>query len=179
MALIPPEQQRLPRIRFLQPRPDALVATGTGRAGQVNPISAAQGLVIAVAVTAPVGILPVRPGPVAAPTAPPAPNPNFPTFTFTYDLPLITPSGAVIPAGTNLAALFQFAGSTGLADGFLEETTFVWFVGGSVPREARTLTMTARIADMFGRQAAGETSLTVELVPIAGAGWTSPPGEAQ
>lgn len=164
-----------PLIRFVSPRPDAPVATGLGAPGQVTPIVLGMGAVIVVGVTAPIGNLEVRPGPVATPATPPDPNPNFPAFTFTFSLPLITPSGAVIPAGTNLAALFQFAGSTGRITDGTAETLFVWFVGGSVPQEAEQLTMTAGITDRFGRAGVGETSITVALAPIAGSTWTAPP----
>lgn len=87
----------------------------------------------------------------------------------------LLPSGTVFPSGTNLAALFQFAGSTGrLTDG-TAQTLFVWFVGGSVPQNATQLTMTAGVTDPFGQVGVGETSITVDLVPIAGSTWTVPP----
>ncbi|MEW6046830.1 MAG: hypothetical protein AB1609_10165 [Bacillota bacterium] len=164
-----------PLIRFVSPKPDARVATGLGTSGQPTPIVQGQGVVIVVGVTAPIGNLQVTPGPVSTPATPPDPNPNFPKFTFTFSLPFITPSGTVFPSGTNLAALFQFAGSTGrLTDG-TAQTLFVWFVGGSVPQDATQLTMTAGVTDRFGQAGVGETSITVDLVPIAGSTWTVPP----
>lgn len=164
-----------PVIRFVSPRPDARVATGLGEQGIPTPVTQGMGAVIVVSVTAPIGNLEVTPTPSPTGATPPSPNPNFPAFTFTFSLPLITPSGAVIPAGMNLASLFQLAGSTGLAQGGFAETLFVWFVGGSVPRSEQRLTMTAGMTDRFGAPAVGETSITVGLVPISGAAWTTPP----
>lgn len=163
-----------PMIRFLSPRPDARVATGLGQPGQTNPILIGQDFTINISVTAPIGNLVVTPGSAGMLATPPDPNPHFPTFAFTFSLPFITPSGAVFPAGTNLAALFQFAGSTGLFDAGFAETVFTWFVGGSVPQDAAQLTMSTGITDRFGIAGVGVTSLTVDLVPIAGSLWTTP-----
>ena len=38
-------------------------------------------------------------------------NPNLPTLEVTFDADLIKPDGTIIPAGTNLAPLFNIAGS--------------------------------------------------------------------
>jgi hypothetical protein len=162
-------------LRFVTPRPGQRVATGLGKPGQTNPVEIGQGLVVAVAVTAPIGHLPVVPGLITTPTAPPDPNPHFPTFVFTYSLPLITPAGGVIPPDTNLAGLFQMAGSAGGKREGMEETTLVWFVGGSVPTDATRLTMQAEIVDRIGMSSVGRQTLTVEPVPIAGAEWTAAP----
>lgn len=78
-------------------------------------------------------------------------NRNVPGLTFTFDAALRQPNGNLVPAGQNLAPLFNIAGSAVDPDGAIR-TTFDWVVGGSLvlPAGQRTLTMTATVTDNTG-----------------------------
>lgn len=79
-------------------------------------------------------------------------NRNYPGLFLTFDVPLLTPTGAVIPAGNNLAPVFNIAGSEIDQDGVVR-TTADWVVGGSlvIPPGKKTVTITARVTDNKGR----------------------------
>lgn len=79
-------------------------------------------------------------------------NRNYPGLFLTFDVPLLTPTGAVIPAGNNLAPVFNIAGSDIDKDGVVR-TTADWVVGGSLvlPPGKKTVTITARVTDNRGR----------------------------
>lgn len=79
-------------------------------------------------------------------------NRNYPGLFLTFDVPLLTPTGAVIPAGNNLAPVFNIAGSEIDKDGVVR-TTADWVVGGSLvlPPGKKTVTITARVTDNKGR----------------------------
>lgn len=79
-------------------------------------------------------------------------NRNYPGLFLTFDVPLLTPTGAVIPAGNNLAPVFNIAGSELDKDGVVR-TTADWVVGGSlvIPPGKKTVTITARVTDNRGR----------------------------
>ena len=75
-------------------------------------------------------------------------NRNFPGLSVTFDVPLRQPNGNVVPAGSNLAPIFNIAGSEVDADGFVV-TTADWVVGGSLvlPPGRQSITITARVTD--------------------------------
>ncbi len=79
------------------------------------------------------------------------PNRNFPGLVLTFDAALRQPNGNLIPAGQNLAPLFNVAGSQSTHRGVL--TTADWVVGGSLelPEGQDTLTVTATVTDAAGR----------------------------
>jgi hypothetical protein len=79
------------------------------------------------------------------------PNRNFPGLDFTFDADLRQPNGNLVPAGQNLAPLFNVAGSSVGPDGAVR-TTFDWVVGGSLELEPgqKTLTMIATLTDDAG-----------------------------
>ena len=91
------------------------------------------------------------------------PNRNAPGLFFSFDAALRQPNGNLIPAGQNLAPLFNVAGSTVTPSGAIH-TTFDWVVGGSLvlPTGQDTLTMTARVTDI-----AGGASITTRRVSIS------------
>src|SRR5262249_31132304 len=62
---------------------------------------------------------------------PGGPNRNFPGLTVTFDVPLRQPNGNIVPAGANLAGLFDVAGSEVDESGAIR-TTADWVVGGSL-----------------------------------------------
>lgn len=79
------------------------------------------------------------------------PNRNYPGLTVTFDVPLRQPNGNLVPAGANLAPIFNIAGSERDGAGVL--TTADWVVGGSLelPAGQDTVTVTARVTDNAGR----------------------------
>lgn len=79
------------------------------------------------------------------------PNRNIPGLNFTFDAPLRQPNGNLVPAGQNLAPLFNTAGSSIGRDGTVS-TSLGWVVGGSIeiPKGKKTLLMTAKITDDQG-----------------------------
>lgn len=92
-------------------------------------------------------------GPIADPPqiATAGPNRNAPGLFFSFDAGMRQPNGNLIPAGQNLAPLFNVAGSAVSPHGAVR-TTFDWVVGGSLvlPAGQTSLTMTARVTDVAG-----------------------------
>lgn len=130
----------------MTPPVGALVASGLAESSMPNP----NGSAVPITLVATPGVSPikVKVG-LATGAVPPNPNPNFPGLFFGFSVPFITPAGAVFPATTNLAALFQFAGVNIAPDGTLQ-LTFFWFVGGSFPETADEVIMGTRITDSAG-----------------------------
>jgi len=81
-----------------------------------------------------------------------APNSNYPGLFLAFDVPLRQPNGNLVPAGTNLAPIFDIAGSELDTDGSVR-TTADWVVGGSLelPAGKSTVTITARVTDNDGK----------------------------
>ncbi len=94
------------------------------------------------------------------------PNRNFPGLEFTFDVPLRASNGSIIPAGRNLAPLFNIAGSTRDARGSIR-TTADWVVGGSLvlPAGKTSVTVTARVTDNAGKT--GSVSRTFAISPVS------------
>jgi hypothetical protein len=101
----------------------------------------------------PAGLI-IDPGQIPNPTtgAPGGPNRNVPGLLLTFDVPLRQASGNVVPAGVNLAPLFDVAGSEVDAPGGPTRTIADWVVGGSleVPAGQDTVTITAAVTDNAG-----------------------------
>ncbi len=92
------------------------------------------------------------------------PNRNFPGLSLTFDVPLRQPNGVLVPAGVNLAPLFDIVGSeVDLGTGRVR-TTASWVVGGSLelPPGKTSVTITARVTDN-----AGHTSTSRQFVGIS------------
>lgn len=89
------------------------------------------------------------------------PNRNYPGLVLTFDAPLRQPNGNLVPAGQNLAPLFNIAGSE--RTGSWVRTTADWVVGGSLElrRGQRTVTVTAAVTDNKGRTGADRLVLGV------------------
>ena len=79
------------------------------------------------------------------------PNRNYPGLTVTFDVPLRQPNGNIVPAGANLAGLFDVAGSEIDASGGFR-TTADWVVGGSLvlPAGKHNVTVEASVTDNAG-----------------------------
>lgn len=99
----------------------------------------------------PIGLI-FDPAVIPNATNPGGPNRNFPGLTVTFDVPLRQPNGNVVPAGANLAGLFDVAGSEIDAKGKVRVTSD-WVIGGSlvVPPGKQTVTIDASVTDNAGR----------------------------
>lgn len=115
------------------------------------------------------------------------PNPKMPTLVVTIDADFIKPDGTVIPKGTNLASLFNIAGSDDTAGPGI--TLWAgWHVLESFPEDTNTVTITASIVDQSGRKAVDHVtysvlpghdsgqSLTPQTAGVAGDGIDDPQG---
>jgi hypothetical protein len=78
------------------------------------------------------------------------PNPNLPTLEVTFDADLIKPDGTIIAAGTNLAPLFNIAGSDDTPGEGVTLWTG-WHVLESFRDETKSVTIRASITDKAGR----------------------------
>lgn len=93
-------------------------------------------------------------------------NPNFPGLNVTVDNDLTTPTGGVIKAGTNLAALFNIAG-TDDSRGPGSTVWAGWHVLESLAPGTSALTVTASVTDLAGRT--GTERQTYRVSTAAGA----------
>jgi hypothetical protein len=93
------------------------------------------------------------------------PNRNFPGLTVSFDVPLRQPNGNVVPAGTNLAGLFDVAGNEIDASGAIR-TTADWVVGGALllPSGKHNVTVSASVTDNAGHTGATRSILSVSDV---------------
>jgi len=94
-----------------------------------------------------------------------SPNRNFPGLTVSFDVPLRQPNGNLVPAGTNLAGLFDVAGSEIDASGSIR-TTADWVVGGAlvVPTGKHSVTINASVTDNAGHTGTTKSIVTVSNV---------------
>jgi len=92
--------------------------------------------------------------PNVAQQTPSGPNRNYPGLVVTFDVPLRQPNGNVVPAGINLAPLFDVAGSEIDEASGAVRTTADWVVGGSLvmPAGQDTVTITSSVTDNAGRK---------------------------
>jgi ribosomal protein S28E/S33 len=91
------------------------------------------------------------------------PNRNFPGLEVTFSVPVRQANGNIVPAGVNLAPLFNVAGSELDANGRIRVTAD-WVVGTAllVPADEKTVTITAKVTDTLGR-----TGVTRNVVTIS------------
>ncbi len=80
------------------------------------------------------------------------PNPKLPSLVVSVDADLIKPDGTIIPKDTNLASLFNVAGSDD-TPGAGVTLWAGWHVLESFPEGTRSVTITASVADAAGRGA--------------------------
>ena len=90
------------------------------------------------------------------------PNRNFPGFELTFSAPIRQANGNIVPAGVNLAPLFNIAGSEIDANGRVRVTAD-WVVGTALllPTDENTVTITAKVTDTLGRTGATRNILTI------------------
>lgn len=114
--------------------------------------------------------------PNTAAGTPAGPNRNFPGLVVTFDVPLRQPNGNVVPAGVNLAPLFDVAGSeVDEASGAIR-TTADWVVGGAlmVPAGKETVTITSSVTDNAGKRGSTRSVLAISDI-VSGQDLTSTP----
>ena len=92
------------------------------------------------------------------------PNRNYPGLFFTFDVPLLQPNGNLVPAGQNLAPLFNIIGTEKDAGGV--RSTAGWVVGGTlvIPSGKTTVTAVARVTDNAGRSGSSTSAFGVSPV---------------
>ncbi len=92
-------------------------------------------------------------------------NRYAPGLNVTFDVPLLQPNGNVIPAGGNLAPVFNTAGSELDPSGFVR-TTFGWTVGGTLqlPAGKTSVTIKAAVTDAAGKT--GSATQVVQISPV-------------
>ena len=110
------------------------------------------------------------------------PNPKFPGLSVFIDEDLITPAGTIIPANTNLGALFNIAGT----DDTPGPGVTIWagwhVLESIVPRDHDTFNLTVAVTDDAGRVAFDRVRLNVadsvtSRFGTSGNGLTQNPGE--
>ena len=184
---------RGPEVSLIAPRVPTAIALGT----QDNTLRATNGALFFIQVsvldrdgagiavnetgirtgnTLPVGLIfdPTQ-IPNAAAGTPSGPNRNFPGLTVTFDVPLRQANGNIVPAGVNLAPLFDVAGSEIDARGAVR-TTVDWVVGAAllVPAGKQNVTVTAMVTDNAGRTGLARNVLSISPV-VSGSDLTADP----
>lgn len=101
--------------------------------------------------------------PNVAARTPAGPNRNYPGLSVTFDVPLRQPNGNIVPAGVNLAPLFDIVGSEVDAASGAVRTTADWVVGGSlvVPAGKRSVVITSSVTDNYGKKGSTRSVLAV------------------
>jgi hypothetical protein len=165
-----------PEVTMIAPRVPTSIALGA----QDNTLNATNGALFFIQVSAAAqgdaeiavsenGIRPgvVNPtiGLIADPSQIPkgGPNRNYPGLELTFSAPIRQANGNIVPAGVNLAPLFNIAGSEIDANGRIRVTAD-WVVGTAlqVPAGEKTVTITAKVTDTLGR-----TGITRNIVTIS------------
>lgn len=80
-----------------------------------------------------------------------SPNPNMPGLTVMFDCDLVKPDGGIIPKRTNLASLFNIAG-TDDTPGAGVTIWAGWHVLESIPEDVNQFTISVSVKDRAGRE---------------------------
>lgn len=159
-----------PVMRIVSPLADSSIARGSGDPG-VGSVDGSGFAFNVEIVTRDEVAVPVNEGPnIRHPELLGRPNPDFPGFTATADVDLVTPGGGTIRAGTNLANLFNVAG-TDDTPGPGVTVWAGWHVLESFPAEVDSFTLTTSIRDDAGRRASDRITVAVDDA-------TAPSGQA-
>ena len=104
--------------------------------------------------------------PNTAAHTPAGPNRNYPGLVVTFDVPLRQPNGNLVPAGVNLAPLFDIVGSEIDAASGAVRVTADWVVGGSLvlPQGKKAVTITSSVTDNYGKKGTTRSILAVSDV---------------
>lgn len=87
-------------------------------------------------------------------------NPNMPTLNVMFDCDLIKPDGGTIPKNTNLAALFNIAGTDDTPGAGVTIWT-AWHVLESIPNGISQFTITVSVTDKSGKTGTDKILLNV------------------
>lgn len=164
----PSPDANAPIMRIVSPLGGAAVAPGTGVQGAATPLNTGAGFVINLELVTrddvKVGVREATLGPgsngIRHEDQLGQANPDFPGLTVSVDTDLIKPDGGVIPRGTNLAALFNVAG-TDDTPGPGVTVWAGWHVLESLPPGVTSFTLTASVKDDAGRVAQDKTVVRV------------------
>ena len=156
-----------PQVRFTSPLNDARVARGDGEvgAGSTNGTGFAINLEIFTRDETPVNLheatqTPSKPG-IRHADLPGQLNPEFPGLFVFIDKDLIKPDGGIIAKNTNLATLFNIAGTDDTPGPGV--TAWVgWHVLESLPPGTDKFTITAAVVDQEGRIGFDKISVKVD-----------------
>ena len=161
-----------PVLRIVSPLGNATVSPGTGVQGTATPLNTGAGFVINLElVTRDAGQVKVREATVGPGTTGirhedllGQANPDFPGLVVSVDTDLIKPDGGIIPKGTNLAALFNVAG-TDDTPGPGVTVWAGWHVLESLPAGVTSFTLTASVKDETGRTTQDKVNVRVKDGP--------------
>jgi len=87
-------------------------------------------------------------------------NPNMPSLNVTFDCDLIKPDGGIIAKNTNLAALFNIAGTDDTPGAGVTIWT-AWHVLESIPDGINQFTITVSVTDKAGKTGTDKITLNV------------------
>lgn len=164
-----------PVLRIVSPLGDAAVARGEGRPGRGSTAGSGFAFNVEIATRDDVAVAVNESPNIRHPEALGRPNPDFPGFTATTDIDLITPDGGTIKAGTNLAALFNVAGSDD-TPGPGVTVWAGWHVLESIPTGVQKFTLHTSVVDAAGRRSADQVTVDVDDVRArSGQGLTPAP----
>jgi len=88
------------------------------------------------------------------------PNPNMPGLSVFFDCDLVKPDGGIIPKNTNLANLFNIAG-TDDAPGSGVTLWAGWHVLESIPKDVNQFTISVSVKDRAGREGSDRIKVNV------------------
>jgi hypothetical protein len=88
------------------------------------------------------------------------PNPNIPGLTVFFDCDLVKPDGGIIPKNTNLASLFNIAG-TDDTPGAGVTIWAGWHVLESIPEDVNQFTISVSVKDRAGREGYDQIKVNV------------------
>lgn len=154
-----------PVMRIVSPAQGASVARGEGRPGAGSFNGSGFALNLEVVTRDAIGVAAEESLNIRDTTLLGGPNPKFPSLVVTFDTDLIKPDGGIIAKGTNLAALFNVAGSDDTPGAGITLWTG-WHVLESLPSDVNKVTITASVRDASGRLATDTATYNV----LAGSG---------
>ena len=171
------------QVRITSPLDGAIVARGKSRLGAGDPNGAGFAIVAEI-VTRDKGDVTVDENVnIRNVTALPGRNPQFPGLLVFIDEDLITPDGTILRANTNLASLFNIAGTDDTPGAGVTIWTG-WHVLESIsPLAGDSFNLTVAVVDDRGRLAFDKVTLGVagsvtDRFGVSGNGLTQNPGEA-
>ena len=169
------ERAQAPILRITSPVADSAVAGGQGRVGAGSPNGAGFNITLEVVTRDSVGVKVNEGVDIRRADLVGHPNPNFPGLRVTVDTNLITPDGRVLPRGTNLAALFNVAGTDDTPGPGVTVWTG-WHVLESLPAGVQAFTLRSSVRDELGRVARDAIRVQVHQKRRSGQALTPPPG---